>query len=96
LLLRPGHQSYRQYEVHIAKPQHFRIAVGVGDVVEGAASFITWVRLVSPIGGDTGGNMSTGLSNVARLAANPKFMWFSTPTEMRQSFIITLYYKYIK
>jgi hypothetical protein len=31
------------------------IAVGVGDVVECAASLITRVRLVSPIGGDTGG-----------------------------------------
>jgi hypothetical protein len=32
------------------------IAVGVGDVVECAASFITCVRLVSPIGGATGGS----------------------------------------
>jgi hypothetical protein len=31
------------------------IAEGVGDVVECAASFITWVRLVSPIGGTPGG-----------------------------------------
>jgi hypothetical protein len=30
------------------------------------------------------------LSNVARLAAHPKFVWFSTPTAMGQSFIITL------
>jgi hypothetical protein len=37
----------------------------------------TWVRLVWPIGGDTGGsgNLSTSLSNVARLAAHPKFVW---------------------
>jgi hypothetical protein len=35
------------------------------------------VRLVSPIGGATGGsgNLSTSLSNVARLAAHPKFVW---------------------
>jgi hypothetical protein len=35
------------------------------------------VRRVSPIGGDTGGseNLSTSLSNVARLAAHPKFVW---------------------
>jgi hypothetical protein len=35
------------------------------------------VRLVSSIGGDTGGsgNLSTSLSNVARLAAHPKFVW---------------------
>jgi hypothetical protein len=35
------------------------------------------VRLVSPIGGDTGvcGNLFTSLSNVARLAAHPKFVW---------------------
>jgi hypothetical protein len=54
------------------------VAVGVGGVVvECAASLITWVRLVSPIGGDTGGsgNLSTSLSNVARLAAHPKFLW---------------------
>jgi hypothetical protein len=46
------------------------IAVGVGDVVECAASLITSVRLVSSIGGATGGsgNLSTSLSNVARLA----------------------------
>jgi hypothetical protein len=35
------------------------------------------VRLVSPIGGAPGGsgNLSTSLSNVARLAAHPKFVW---------------------
>jgi hypothetical protein len=35
------------------------------------------VRLVSPIGDATGGsgNLSTSLSNVARLAAYPKFVW---------------------
>jgi hypothetical protein len=35
------------------------------------------VRLVSPVGGDNGdsGNLSTSLSNVARLAAYPKFVW---------------------
>jgi hypothetical protein len=35
------------------------------------------VRLVSPIGGATGGsgNLFTSLSNVARLAAHPKFVW---------------------
>jgi hypothetical protein len=45
------------------------IEVGVGDVVECAASLITWERLLSPIGGATGGsgNLSTSLSNVARL-----------------------------
>jgi hypothetical protein len=46
-------------------------------VVECAASFIIWVRLVSPVSGVTGGsgNLSTSLSNVARLAAHPKFEW---------------------
>jgi hypothetical protein len=45
------------------------IAVGFGDVVECAASLIKWVRLVSPVGGAPGGseNLSTSLSNVARL-----------------------------
>jgi hypothetical protein len=35
------------------------------------------VRLVSPIGGAPGGsgNLSTSLSNVAKLAAHPKFVW---------------------
>jgi hypothetical protein len=35
------------------------------------------VRLVSLIGGAPGGsgNLSTSLSNVARLAAHPKFVW---------------------
>jgi hypothetical protein len=35
------------------------------------------VRLVSPIGSATGGsgNLSDSLSNVARLAAHPKFVW---------------------
>jgi hypothetical protein len=35
------------------------------------------VRLVLPVGGATGGsgNMSTSLSNVARLAAHPQFVW---------------------
>jgi hypothetical protein len=35
------------------------------------------VRLVSPIGGATGGsgNLFTSLSNVARVAAHPKFLW---------------------
>jgi hypothetical protein len=35
------------------------------------------VRLISPIGGATcgSGNLSTSLSNVARLAAHPKFVW---------------------
>jgi hypothetical protein len=53
------------------------IAVGVGDVVECAASLITRVRLVSPISGDIGcnGNLSTSLWNVARLAAHPKIVW---------------------
>jgi hypothetical protein len=53
------------------------IAVGVGDVVECAASFITWMRLTSPIGSAAGGsvNLSTSLSNVAKLAAHPKFVW---------------------
>jgi hypothetical protein len=43
----------------------------------GAASLITRVRLVSPSGGITGGsgNLSTSLSNVATLAAHPKFVW---------------------
>jgi hypothetical protein len=50
------------------------IAVGVGDVVECAASLITRVR---PISAATGGseNLSASLSNVARLAAHPKFVW---------------------
>jgi hypothetical protein len=41
-----------------------------------AASFITWVRLASPIGSAAGGslNLSTSLSNVAKLAAHPKFV----------------------
>jgi hypothetical protein len=54
------------------------IAVGVGGVVECAASLITWVRLVSSIGGAAGGsgNLSTvvSLCNVARLPAHPKFV----------------------
>jgi hypothetical protein len=39
------------------------------------------VRLISPIGSATGGSgnlsslKSTSLSNVARLAAHPKFVW---------------------
>jgi hypothetical protein len=35
------------------------------------------VRLVSPIGGAASGsgNLSTSLSNVAKLAAHPKFVW---------------------
>jgi hypothetical protein len=35
------------------------------------------MRLVSPIGGAPGGsgNLSTSLSNVARLAAHSKFVW---------------------
>jgi hypothetical protein len=35
------------------------------------------VKLVSPIGGAPGGseNLSTSLSNVTRLAADPKFVW---------------------
>jgi hypothetical protein len=35
------------------------------------------VRLASPIGSAAGGsvNVSTSLSNVAKLAANPKFVW---------------------
>jgi hypothetical protein len=35
------------------------------------------VRLVSPIGGTTGGNgnLATSLSNVARVAAHSKFVW---------------------
>jgi hypothetical protein len=39
------------------------------------------IDLVSPIGGDTGGseNLSTSLSNVARLAAHPKFVWVFSP-----------------
>jgi hypothetical protein len=42
----------------------------------GAASLITRVRL-SPTGGITGGsgNLSTSFSNVATLAAHPKFVW---------------------
>jgi hypothetical protein len=50
-------------------------AVGVGDVVEYAESLITRVRLVSPIDGATGGsgNLSTSLSNIARLAAHVGF-----------------------
>jgi hypothetical protein len=38
------------------------------------------VRLVSPIGGATGatgdtGNLTTSLSNIARVAAHSKFVW---------------------
>jgi hypothetical protein len=35
------------------------------------------VRLASPIGSAAGGsvNLSTSLSNVAKLAAHPKFVW---------------------
>jgi hypothetical protein len=53
------------------------IVVGIGGLVECGTSFITWVRLVSPIGGAPGGsrNLSTSLSNGARLAAHPKFVW---------------------
>jgi hypothetical protein len=52
------------------------ITVGVGGVAECAASPITCVKLVSPIGGDTGGsgNLSTSLYNVVRLAAHAKFV----------------------
>jgi hypothetical protein len=37
------------------------------------------VRLALPIGGATGGsgNLSTSLSNVAKQAAHPKFVWVS-------------------
>jgi hypothetical protein len=38
------------------------IVVGVGGLVECAASFITWVRLVSPIGGATGGSGNLSIS----------------------------------
>jgi hypothetical protein len=50
------------------------------------------VKLVSPIGGAPGGsgNLSTSLSNVARLAAHQNLCGFSTPTAMAQSFIITV------
>jgi hypothetical protein len=46
---------------------------------------------IKPIGGATGGsrNLSTSLSNVARLGAHPNF---STPTAMGQSLIMTLMY----
>jgi hypothetical protein len=70
------------------------IAVGVGDVIECAASLVTWVRLVSLIGGATGGNenLSTSLSGlrlrVWRHIQN--LCGFSTPTTMGQSFIMTL------
>jgi hypothetical protein len=49
------------------------ILVGVGGLV----SQVTRVRLIPPIGGATGGsgNLSTSLSNVAKLAAHPKFAW---------------------
>jgi hypothetical protein len=52
------------------------IVVGVGGLVECATSFITLVRLVLPIGGAPGGsgNLSTSLSNLARLAAHLKFV----------------------
>jgi hypothetical protein len=35
------------------------------------------VRLASPIGSAAGGsvNLSTSLSNIAKLAAHPKFVW---------------------
>jgi hypothetical protein len=68
------------------------IAAGVGDVVECAASLITRVRLISPIGGATGGseNLSTNLSNVARLRHIQNLCGFSTPTAMGQSFIMIL------
>jgi hypothetical protein len=53
------------------------IAVDVDDVLECAASIITRMRLASPIGSAAGGsvNLYTSLSNVAKLAANPKFVW---------------------
>jgi hypothetical protein len=38
-----------------------------------------------PTGGDGGGSFTS-------LAVHPKFVWFSTPTAMGQSFIIILYY----
>jgi hypothetical protein len=40
--------------------------------------------VLSPIG-------EISLSHVAKLAAYRKFVWFSTPTTMGQSFIMTLY-----
>jgi glycerol-3-phosphate dehydrogenase len=36
------------------------------------------------------GNLSTSLSNVARLAAHPKFVWVFNAKAMGQSFIMTL------
>jgi hypothetical protein len=50
------------------------------------------VRLVSPMRGDTGGsgNLSTSLSNVARLRHIQNLCGFSTPTAIGQSFIMTL------
>jgi hypothetical protein len=69
------------------------IVVVVGGLVEYAASFIIWVILVSPIGGaaEGSGNLSTSLSNVARLAAHQKCVWVFNANYMVQSFIMTLY-----
>jgi hypothetical protein len=68
-------KSFQNIDRHTLK--YCTIVVGVGGLVECATSFITWVRLVSPIGGALGGsrNLSTSLSNVARLGAHPKFVW---------------------
>jgi hypothetical protein len=56
------------------------------------------VKLVSPIGGDTGGsgNLSISLSNVARLRHIQNLCGFSTPTATEQSFTMTLYKYYVK
>jgi hypothetical protein len=45
-------------------------------VLECAASFITRVRLASPIGSAAGDsvNLSISLSNVGKLAAHPQFV----------------------
>jgi hypothetical protein len=52
----------------------YRVIINVCPIVVGV---ITRMRLVSPTGGAPGGsgNLSTGLSNVARVAAHPKFVW---------------------
>jgi hypothetical protein len=56
------------------------------------------VRLVSPLAGAPGGsgNLSTSLSNVARLRYIQNLCGFSMLTAMGQSFIMTLYLFYFK
>jgi hypothetical protein len=69
------------YSIYRVIIKYCTIVVGVGGLVECAVSFITWVRLVSPIGGAPGGsrNLSTSLS-VRGWRHIQNLCGFSTPT----------------